>query len=88
EREAERYAETIISALSDSFDIDGRSIFTKASAGIAISGKRYNSPEEILRDADIALYHAKETGRDIVVFDTIMHERAVKLLEIETDLRF
>lgn len=88
EREAERYAETIISALSDSFDIDGRSIFTKASAGIAISGKRYKSPEEILRDADIALYHAKETGRDIVVFDTIMHERAVKLLEIETDLRF
>lgn len=88
EREAERYAETIISALSDSFDIEGRSIFTKASAGIAISGKRYNSPEEILRDADIALYHAKETGRDIVVFDTIMHERAVKLLEIETDLRF
>jgi len=88
EREAERYAEISISALSDSFDIDGRSIFTKASAGIAISGKRYNSPEEILRDADIALYHAKETGRDIVVFDTIMHERAVKLLEIETDLRF
>ncbi|MCV5762047.1 diguanylate cyclase, partial [Escherichia coli] len=37
EREAERYAETIISALSDSFDIDGRSTFTKASAGIAIS---------------------------------------------------
>lgn len=88
EQEAERYAETIVSALSDSFDIDGRSIFTRASAGIAISGERYNSPEEILRDADIALYHAKETGRDIVIFNTIMHERAVKLLEIETDLRF
>lgn len=88
EREAERHAERLVASLSDSFEIDGRSIFTEASAGIAISNGRYQSADEILRDADIALYHAKETGRGIVVFDTIMHERAVKLLEIETDLRF
>lgn len=88
QQQAEQIAEMLVAAIADAFEIDGRSIFTKATAGIAISADRYAAAEEILRDAGIALYHAKETNREVVVFDKIMHDRAVKLLEIETDLRF
>ncbi|MER3431084.1 MAG: hypothetical protein C4324_08600 [Blastocatellia bacterium] len=86
--EAEKVADLLVAAMADPFEIEGRSIFTKATAGIAVSAERYLSAEEILRDASIALYCAKETKSEIVIFDQRMHDRAVKLLEIETDLRF
>ena len=47
----------------------------------------YQLAEDILRDADIAMYHAKGNEKDHVVFDKNMHARAVKLLQLETDLR-
>jgi EAL domain-containing protein (putative c-di-GMP-specific phosphodiesterase class I) len=43
--------------------------------------------EDLLRDADIAMYHAKDANRDYVVFDKKMHARAVTLLQLETDMR-
>ncbi len=69
------------------YDLLGRRVFASASLGIAISDDRYKNAEEILRDADIAMYNAKESGKSCVVFDQIMHARAVSLLELETDLR-
>ncbi len=65
----------------------GRHVFASASLGIAISDDRYSNAEELLRDADIAMYNAKETNKGWVIFDQIMHARAVSLLELETDLR-
>src|SRR5205085_1531740 len=70
------------------FDIDGHEIFTTASIGIALSTTRYERPEDVLRDADIAMYRAKSRGKARhEVFDTAMHDRAVKMLQFETDLR-
>lgn len=80
-------ANWINSQVAQPYDLLGRHVFTTASVGIAISDDRYAGAEELLRDADIAMYNAKETGKNCVVFDQIMHARAVSLLELETDLR-
>lgn len=80
-------ANWINSQVAQPYELLGRSVFASASLGIAISDDRYHEAEELLRDADIAMYNAKETGKQCVVFDQIMHARAVSLLELETDLR-
>ncbi len=80
-------ANWINSQVAQPYDLLGRQVFATASLGIAVSDDRYKNAEEILRDADIAMYNAKETGKSCVVFDQIMHARAVSLLELETDLR-
>lgn len=81
-------AERISTRISEPYDLDGRLIFTSVSIGIAMGSERYKNPDELLRDADIAMYYAKENGKSFVIFDQIMHARAVSLLELETDLRF
>jgi len=86
--EAVKFAERIDEKISSPYELDGRLIFTSVSIGIAIGHSRYNTPDELLRDADIAMYYAKETSQSYVIFDQIMHARAVSLLELETDLRF
>jgi EAL domain-containing protein (putative c-di-GMP-specific phosphodiesterase class I) len=58
------------------------------SVGIALSSSGYERPEEVLRDADIAMYRAKTGGRArYEVFDRAMHSQAMGLLQLETDLR-
>lgn len=75
-------------ALGDPFVISGQEIFVSASIGIAASDRRYERPEEILRDADLAMYHAKRRGRaQFQLFEPAMHERAIAQLELESDLR-
>lgn len=86
-RNAEKIAERISSRVSEPYDLDGRLIFTSVSIGIAMGGEQYVEAEEVLRDADIAMYYAKENNKNYVIFDQIMHARAVSLLELETDLR-
>ncbi len=80
-------ANWITNQVAQPYDLLGRHVFTSASVGIAVSDDRYRTAEELLRDADIAMYNAKETNKPSVVFDQIMHARAVSLLELETDLR-
>ena len=80
-------ANFVNSKVGQPYELLGRHVFATASIGIAISDDRYSTAEEILRDADIAMYNAKETNTSCVVFDQIMHARAVSLLELETDLR-
>ena len=79
--------ELISKNLAESFSIGSRDIFTSVSVGIAISHPGYEKAEDILRDADIAMYHAKSAEKSYVVFDASMHTRAVTLLQVETDLR-
>jgi diguanylate cyclase (GGDEF)-like protein/PAS domain S-box-containing protein len=75
-------------ALRQPFSIGGRDVFSTASIGIAFSRDGAEDPEELLRDADTAMFRAKERGRARhEVFDKSMHSRAVALLDLETDLR-
>jgi diguanylate cyclase (GGDEF)-like protein len=81
------FAELIKHKISAPFVVGGRKIFTSVSIGIAMGNPLYNEAEEILRDADIAMYHAKESEKDYVIFDKTMHTRAVTRMQLETDLR-
>ncbi len=85
--EAIAFAELIKQKISAPFTLGGRQVFTSFSIGIALGSADYKLSEDVLRDADIAMYHAKNTEKDFVVFDKKMHARAVTLLQLETDLR-
>ena len=75
-------------ALQPPFQIGGREVVTSASIGIAISRPEYTSPEEIMRDADTAMYRAKAGGKARhELFDAEMHARASDRLGLENDLR-
>jgi diguanylate cyclase (GGDEF)-like protein/PAS domain S-box-containing protein len=74
--------------LTSPFNLNGSEIFTSASIGIAICTSDYNEPEELLRDADIAMYRAKKLGRaSYEIFDSMMYEAAMNVLQLETNLR-
>jgi diguanylate cyclase (GGDEF)-like protein len=86
--DAVRVAQRIQDELSQPFMLDKNSAFATASIGIALSSSGYDLPEDILRDADIAMYRAKENGKArYEVFDHGMHARAVSRLQLESDLR-
>jgi diguanylate cyclase (GGDEF)-like protein len=81
-------ANRIQESLSQPFDLDGQEFFTSASIGISFSSLGYETPEDILRDADTAMYRAKANGKARhEVFDLGMHTRAVEALKLENDLR-
>ena len=81
------FADRIKDKISEPFSLIGKQVFTSFSIGIAMGSAEYEFAEDILRDADIAMYHAKDEEKDYVVFDKNMHARAVTLLQLETDLR-
>ncbi len=81
-------AERVIEALSEPMRVAGKELFTSASVGIALSHARYASAEELLRDADVAMYRAKAKGRQrFELFDERLHAEALHLLDLEGDLR-
>ncbi len=70
------------------FTIDHHTIFSNVSIGIALSHPHYHHPEELLRDADTAMYQAKANGKGhYALFNHAMHNAAVERLQLETDLR-
>ena len=74
--------------LQQPLQLAGQEVLTTASIGIAVSMLWYDYPEDILRDADIAMYRAKAQGKArCVVFNKTMHRHAVNRLQLETDLR-
>jgi diguanylate cyclase (GGDEF)-like protein/PAS domain S-box-containing protein len=86
--DATRVADRIQHDLAQAFSLSGHEVFTSASIGIALSASGYDQADDLLRDADIAMYRAKALGKArYEVFDTAMHARAKALLELETDLR-
>src|SRR5687767_1964814 len=86
--DAIRVAQRIQEELTAPFELDKNSAFTTASIGIALSSTGYDRPEDILRDADTAMYRAKENGKArYEMFDTGMHANAVSRLRLESDLR-
>ena len=81
-------ADRVIASLAEPMRIAGKELYTSASIGIALVDARYRSPEELLRDADVAMYRAKANGRQrYAIFDEQLHDAALKLLELEGDLR-
>ncbi len=88
ENEAVRVADRIRADLAVPFNLDGYRVFNSASIGIVCNVSGYVWPADILRDADVAMYHAKILGKArYELFEPAMRERAVARLEIETDLR-
>ena len=80
--------ERIHEALTSAFKLSGYEVFTTVSIGIALNNGNYNRPEELLRDADIAMYRAKALGKARhEIFDSTMYTQVTKLLELEMDLR-
>jgi diguanylate cyclase (GGDEF)-like protein/PAS domain S-box-containing protein len=87
-REVTAIAQRIQKELALPFNLGGHEVFTTASIGIAPSATGYERPDDILRDADTAMYRAKSLGKSrYEIFDKEMHTRAVNLLHLETDLR-
>lgn len=81
-------AKRINDAAEDAFLIDGNEIHISASTGIVIDTKKYSSAEDLIRDADLAMYHAKEKGKACYkIYNNQMHKKALKKLTIEKDLR-
>jgi diguanylate cyclase (GGDEF)-like protein/PAS domain S-box-containing protein len=88
EQQANAIAFRIQEALSAPFSIGGREVFTSASIGIAFGLAQYANADEIMRDADTAMYHAKARGKARhELFDADMHARARDRLALENDLR-
>jgi len=81
-------AERIQQALTRPFNLIGHEVYITASIGITLSSGNYTDPENVLRDADTAMYRAKEGGKArFEMFDSTMHSHAVALLKLENDLR-
>lgn len=83
-----KVAERLQTKIAEPFRIDNYEVFTSASIGIILSGTTKRQPEDFLRDADSAMYRAKESGKArFEIFDREMHVENLNLLQIETDLR-
>lgn len=81
-------AERILEELKTPFNLGGREIYITTSIGITLSESGHTRAEDMLRDADIAMYRAKAKGRaQYEVFNQEMHEDASKQLQIETEMR-
>jgi diguanylate cyclase (GGDEF)-like protein/PAS domain S-box-containing protein len=86
--DAVRVADRIHDRLAAPIDLGGHEIFITASIGIAVHTPEYERPEDLLRDADTAMYRAKTSGRAChVVFNRVMHRFVMARLQLETDLR-
>lgn len=83
-----RVAEKVQRVISAPFKLAAHEAITTASIGVALSTSVYAEAEDIIRDADTAMYRAKDRGKArYEIFDTAMHTRAVTLLRLESDLR-
>jgi diguanylate cyclase (GGDEF)-like protein/PAS domain S-box-containing protein len=86
--DATRVAERIVGDLATPFVVNGQELFPSASIGIAIYNSTYHKPEELLRDADTAMYSAKAVGKGrYEIFDANMRANTIARLQLETELR-
>jgi diguanylate cyclase (GGDEF)-like protein/PAS domain S-box-containing protein len=86
--DAIQVAEQIHEQLQEPFTLKGHEFFISGSIGIALSSMGYERPADLLRDADIAMYRAKQSGKaKHAVFDKAMHDRVLARLNLENELR-
>ena len=88
-QDATSIGDRIQQELRSPIELDGQSIFTSASIGIVFGSSEYNNPTDIMRDADIAMYRAKDKGKArYTIFDRAMYDENLRLVELENNLRF
>lgn len=88
EEEVQEIAERVQICVQEPLRLEQHEIFTTASIGIVFGSPEYDCPEDVLRDADTAMYRAKAAGKArYEIFESSMYARAVGLLRLETDLR-
>lgn len=86
--DASQVAERIHSAMLQPFEVSGHEVFVSTSIGITLGGPIYQTPGELLRDADTAMYRAKSQGTaNTAIFDEKMHAHVVALVTMESELR-
>ncbi len=86
--DAIRVADQVLNLLRQPFSLRGQDVYVPTSVGIALGGNVYERPEDVLRDADTAMYRAKRRGKGrYELFNATMHTEAVALLTLENDLR-
>lgn len=86
--EALKVANRICETLKKPFIIDGRELFSNASIGIVFTDNNYQSADDLMRDADIAMYHSKNNGRSrFEIFRPEMHENTLHRIQIEAEIR-
>jgi diguanylate cyclase (GGDEF)-like protein len=86
--DAGRVAERLLAALSMPYQIGSHVVHSSASIGVTTSAVPYTSPDEMIRDADTAMYRAKADGRArYMLFDQKMHDDVIGRLTMENDLR-
>ncbi|MFT4993286.1 MAG: diguanylate cyclase (GGDEF)-like protein [Paraglaciecola sp.] len=87
-KDIEEIASRVIKSAATLFELDKKEVYSGASLGIACIENGYQSADEIIRNADAAMYQAKAQGRGrYVVFDMTMREKVLEELEIETEFR-
>lgn len=87
-QDAEQVAWSIHQKLAQSFAVSGNKINILLNIGIAPCGPSYETPDDILRDADIAMHYAKEKSSGVELFSPIMRERFVRHAQIEAELPY
>ncbi len=81
-------AEQVLRSMRHAFHLDSRPVFCSVSIGIAVQRPDYGSAEQMLRDADTAMYAAKAGGKGRwAMFDGAMRDRVTARMQIENDLR-
>ena len=86
--DVEEISARIIDSISEPFILDDKEMYSGASIGIAHVETYYRSADEVIRDADAAMYQAKSLGRGrLVIFDKSMRERLLEELELENEFR-
>ena len=81
-------ARRILSSLEDPIEVEGQNIYTSASIGIVFANEMCESADDLIRDADFAMYRAKENGKGrFECFDNSKHSNGQSMLKLELDLR-
>lgn len=84
---AQKVARRMLASISQPFSLGGNRITISVNIGIAPCDTEYNTPEEVLRDADIAMHYAKETDSGVAVFTKELRVRFLERVRFENDLR-
>ena len=81
-------ANRVLETLRQPFDLDGKQMFVRGSIGVAVRGEGHEESDELLRNADVAMYMAKSQGKNrFELFCPTMHSEMLRRLDVEADLR-
>lgn len=88
EVQASKLARVVLRVFEQPFDVGGQRVFSKASIGVVVGRDEYLTPDQLIRDADTAMYRAKAAGKSaFIIFDDAMHQQAKVRFELENDFR-